>query len=64
MVEKKLLTRKETAKFFDVTVRTITNWTSQGIITPTKVGGKVFFLKSDLEALFNPSNTSSEKDNK
>jgi len=64
MISKNLLSKAETAKFFDVTVRTITNWTSQGIITPTKVGGKVFFLKSDLEALFNPLNTSSEKDNK
>lgn len=48
------LTRKETAKFFDVSLNCINDWSKKGILQPFKVGQRTFFRKSDLlQVMFN-----------
>lgn len=46
--QEQVLSKKETAKFFGVTEATITNWVKNGWIKPSQVGGKPYFLKSQL----------------
>jgi len=47
-----VLTRYQTATFFQVSPRTIDNWVKDGYLKSTKINGKVFFFKEDiLEAL-------------
>lgn len=47
-------TRKETAKFFDVSLNCINDWSKKGILKPIKVGQRTYFLKSHLlELMFN-----------
>lgn len=41
------MTLKETALFFGISKQTIYSWITQGLITPYKVSGKVFFSKSE-----------------
>lgn len=47
----KYLTRKEVADFFGVTSKTILNWERNGVLTSRKVGGKFFYLKSEIHSL-------------
>ena len=48
------LTRKETAKFFDVSLNCINDWSKKGILEPKKVGQRTYFMKTDLlDVLFN-----------
>ena len=47
-----VLTRFQTAIFFQVSLRTIDSWVRDGYLKSTKVGGKVYFFEEDiLEAL-------------
>ena len=47
-------TRKETARFFDVSVNCINNWINKGILKAYKVGNRTYFRKSELiEVMFN-----------
>lgn len=51
------LTRKETARFFDVSLNCINDWSKKGILKPIKVGQRTYFKKSDLlELMFNQLN--------
>jgi len=43
-----VLTRFQVAELFHVSVRTIDNWTKQGILKSTKLGGKVLYLKQEI----------------
>lgn len=43
-----VLSKKQTAKLFGVTETTITNWVNGGWIKPSIMGGKPYFLKSEL----------------
>ena len=43
-----VLTRFQAADFFHVSVRTIDNWTKEGLLKATKVGGKVYYLKQEI----------------
>lgn len=46
-------TRKETAKFFSVSLNCINDWSKKGILKPLKVGQRTFFKKTDvLSVLF------------
>ncbi|MET3732924.1 helix-turn-helix domain-containing protein [Moheibacter stercoris] len=45
----KLLTRKESAKFFGVSISTIDNWRREGKIIPYYIGSKVRFKRGELE---------------
>lgn len=52
--EKPHLTKRETAKFFDVSVNCITDWSNKGILTPMKVGQRVYFAKEQcIQVMFN-----------
>ncbi|WP_166386792.1 helix-turn-helix domain-containing protein [Polaribacter sp. 11A2H] len=46
--DKPHLTRKETAKFFDVSLNCINDWSKKEILQPFKVGQRTYFKKSDL----------------
>ena len=51
------LTRSETAKFFDVSLNCINDWSKKGILNPIKVGQRTYFRKSDLvDVMFNQLN--------
>jgi hypothetical protein len=50
--ESDLLTRKETADFFKVSLVTVHQWVNNGIIHPFKIGSKTYFKKSELITLF------------
>ncbi len=47
------LTAKEAAKFLGVTTRTLSIWRQKGILKVAKIGRKLHFKRSDLEALLN-----------
>jgi len=56
--DKPHLTKKETAKFFDVSVNCITDWSNKGILTPMKVGQRVYFAKEQcIKVMFNQTKT-------
>ncbi|MDG1041151.1 MAG: helix-turn-helix domain-containing protein [Polaribacter sp.] len=46
--DKPHLTRKETAKFFDVSPNCINDWSKKGILKPKKVGQRTYFEKAHL----------------
>jgi predicted DNA-binding transcriptional regulator AlpA len=46
--EKELLSRKETAQFFGISVVTLHSWVNKGTITPHKIEGRTYFLRSEL----------------
>ena len=47
------LTAKEAAKFLGVTTRTLSIWRQKGILKVAKIGRKLHFKRSDLDALLN-----------
>lgn len=51
-----LLTRRETADFFKVSLVSIHAWTNDGIIKPYKVGNRTYFKKSELMKVVESSN--------
>ncbi|MDC0176651.1 hypothetical protein OAJ14_00635 [Polaribacter sp.] len=48
LTNKPHLTRKETAKFFDVSLNCINDWSKKGILKPKKVGQRTYFKKTDI----------------
>ncbi len=46
--EEILLSRKETANYFGVSLVTLRKWVACGVIKQYKVGGKVFFKKNEM----------------
>ncbi len=46
-----LMKQREVAAFFKCDPRTIRNWTSRGLLTPTKVGRTVFYSRAQVELL-------------
>jgi|694.fasta_scaffold72940_2 hypothetical protein len=52
---KELMTRKDVAKLFDVSLVTIHEWSKIGILKPYKVGNRTYFKCIEvMEALSNP----------
>jgi hypothetical protein len=48
------LTRRETAKFFDVSLNCVNDWARKGILKPYKVGQRTYFKRSEiLQVMFN-----------
>ena len=43
------LNRAEAAEFLGVAVRTVTDWTAKGRISPVRYGGRVYWLQSELQ---------------
>ncbi|MCE3297075.1 MAG: DNA-binding protein [Crocinitomicaceae bacterium] len=48
---KEILSRKEVAELFGVSLVTIHDWINTGILAPYKIGGRTFFKRSDLMQL-------------
>lgn len=53
---KEILTRKETADLFSVSMVTIHDWVKNGIIKPYKVGNRTYFKRSELINVMDLSN--------
>ncbi len=49
---KPLLTRKETAEFFDVSLNCLNDWRKKGILHSVKIGQRTYFRRTDVENLF------------
>ena len=45
----KYLTRQEVAEMLSVDLSTVHNWTKKGILTANQIGGRVFYLRTDVE---------------
>ncbi len=43
-----VLTREETCKLLDVSKTTLHNWHKQAILSPTRIGGRVYYSKQDV----------------
>jgi hypothetical protein len=49
--QKEILTRKEVAELFEISFVTLHEWTKNGILNPSKIGGRTFFKRSELMQL-------------
>lgn len=53
-LEKPILTRKEVAELFNVSLVCIHDWVNKGLLHPYKLGNRTFFKRSEvLETLYN-----------
>ena len=52
----KLMSRQETADFFNVSLVTIWSWTNKNIITGWRIGNKVRYKKSEIIAALEKMN--------
>tara|TARA_R110002012_G_scaffold286628_1_gene478262 strand:- start:7273 stop:7590 length:318 start_codon:yes stop_codon:yes gene_type:complete len=43
-----LLTRKETASYFSISLPTVHQWAKDGIINPIRVGHRIYFKKQSI----------------
>ena len=50
------LTRQTVAQMFSVDISTISNWQKTGKLNPLAISGRVYFLRSDVEASLTPLN--------
>lgn len=49
-VASKLLTRQETAKLLKISLPTLDNWTNTGLIKAKRIGTRVRYVYTDVEA--------------
>jgi predicted DNA-binding transcriptional regulator AlpA len=50
------LTRTEVSKLLSVDLSTVHNYCKRKVLNPLGVGGRVYFLRSEVEAVFKPLN--------
>jgi len=43
------LTRQKVSEMLSVDLSTVHNWTKKGILTARQIGGRVFYLRTDVE---------------
>jgi predicted DNA-binding transcriptional regulator AlpA len=48
---KELLSREETRQYFGISKPCLHDWTKKGILKAHKVGGRVFYKRSEIEQL-------------
>ena len=53
---KEYLTRQEVAKMFNVDISTVSNWQKSGKLNPLGISGRVYFLRTEVEASLKPLN--------
>ena len=53
---KEYLTRSDVAKMFSVDISTISNWQKSGKLNPLGISGRVYFLRTEVEASLKPLN--------
>ena len=46
---KQYLSRQEVSKLLSVDLSTVHNWTKKGILEANQIGGRVFYLRTDVE---------------
>ena len=46
---KQYLTRQQVSKMLSIDLSTVHNWTKKGILTAHQIGGRVFYLRTDVE---------------
>lgn len=51
--ERPTMTRQEAAKALNVTVGTLWRWAEMGYLEPVKIGTKVLYRATDIEAMLN-----------
>ncbi|CAM4111607.1 helix-turn-helix domain-containing protein [Gillisia hiemivivida] len=44
-----LMSKNDTAKFLNVSVRTLHNWTKNGILNCYSIGSRVYFKKTEID---------------
>jgi len=49
--QKEVVSRKEVAEMFDVSLVTVHDWMNNDILKPYKIGGRTFFKRSELMEL-------------
>jgi hypothetical protein len=54
--KKEYLSRKDVATMFGVDISSVHNWSKSGRINPLQIGGRVYFLRSEIEASVKPLN--------
>ena len=57
-LEKELLTRKETADLFGISLVCLHDWIKKGIVSPYKMGNRTYFKRSELNRKLSASNES------
>lgn len=50
------LTRRQVSEMFDVDISTIHNWCKTKKLNPLGISGRVYFLRSEIEASLKPLN--------
>ncbi|AIZ41219.1 helix-turn-helix domain-containing protein [Cellulophaga baltica] len=45
-----LMSREETANFFQISYPTLNNWTKNGILTGYRVGNRIYYKRSEIES--------------
>ena len=53
---KEYLTRADVAKMLSVDISTVHNYCKRKILSPKGIGGRVYFLRSEVEASLKPLN--------
>lgn len=53
---KEYLTKSDVSKMFDVNIGTVTNWCKSKKLNPLGISGRVYFLRSEVEASLKPLN--------
>lgn len=53
---KEYLTRADVAKMFSVDISTISNWQKSKRLNPLAISGRIYFLRSEVEASLKPLN--------
>ena len=53
---KEYLTRSNIAKMFSVDISTVSNWQKSGKLNPLGLSGRIYFLRSEVEASLIPLN--------
>lgn len=53
---KEYLTRSDVAKMLSVDISTVSNWQKSGKLNPLGLSGRIYFLRSEVEASLIPLN--------
>jgi DNA-binding transcriptional regulator YiaG len=54
--QKEYLSRNDVAKMLGVDISTISNWQKSGKLNPLAISGRIYFLRSEVEASIKPIN--------
>lgn len=46
------ISRREVAEMLNITTATVDNWANKGRIKPSKIGGRVFYKRGEIEESF------------